>query len=43
MKDNNPYEVIEHTWDTAPADLWPLIQDWITRYRQSVRFLRVVS
>ena len=29
----NNYDVIEHTWDTAPADLWPLIQAWIIRQR----------
>lgn len=27
------YDVIEHSWDTAPADLWPFIQAWITEER----------
>lgn len=30
---NSSYDVIEHSWDTAPADLWPLIQAWIMRQR----------
>lgn len=37
------YDVIEHTWDTAPADLWPLIQDWIIRQRELVRLHLVRS
>jgi hypothetical protein len=36
MLPNNQYEVLEHTWDTAPADLWPLIQDWIIRQRKGI-------
>jgi hypothetical protein len=28
-------EVQWHSWDTAPAALWPLIQDWIRRQRQA--------
>jgi hypothetical protein len=29
------HEVQEHTWDTAPADLWPLIREWIRVQRQA--------
>jgi hypothetical protein len=28
-------EVVWHTWDTAPADLWPLIREWISKQRQA--------
>lgn len=35
---NTPgYDVTEHNWFTAPADLWPLIQDWIMRRREMAR------
>lgn len=30
------YDVTEHTWDSAPADLWPMIQQWIIRMRLKV-------
>jgi hypothetical protein len=34
MKREHPgYEITEHTWWTAPADLWPLINDWVRRQR----------
>lgn len=30
------YQVCEHDFFSAPADLWPLIQDWIVRRRCAV-------
>lgn len=37
LPNSKPYTVEEHTWDTCPADLWPLVQDWIIRERETIR------
>lgn len=42
LPNNQAYDVVEHSWDTAPADLWPFIHDWIFRQRELIR-LRLVK